>query len=91
VLIVGISLELHVIFAKFSAHATFDRGTILLCRRCGMLRTSGFMDDVMLHIMTRKIGDANTRSDGRVYDLLTYQQGAASDRGGVCFVLAVIC
>jgi len=56
-----------------------------------VLMLLGFMDDVMLHIMTRKIGDANTRSDGRVYDLLTYQQGASSDRGGVCFVLAVIC
>ena len=34
-------------FTKFSAHATCGRGSVLLSRQCSMLRTSGFVDDVM--------------------------------------------
>ena len=31
----------------FSVHVTYARGSVLLWRRSNMLRTSGFMDDVM--------------------------------------------
>jgi len=35
------------IFTKFLIHITYGRGSVLLCRLCDTLCTSGFMDDVM--------------------------------------------
>jgi len=34
------------IFTNF-LHVTYDRGSVLLCRRCDTLHISGFMDDVI--------------------------------------------
>ena len=34
------------IFTKFFMHVPRGRGSVLLWRRCDMLRTSGFLDDV---------------------------------------------
>jgi len=35
------------IFNKFFVHVTCGRGSVLLCRRSGILCTSGFTDDVI--------------------------------------------
>ena len=42
----SIFTELHVRYSPISVHITYVRGSVMLWRRCDMLCTSGFMDDV---------------------------------------------
>ena len=43
----SISLELHVRYSPIFVRVTYGRGSVLLCRRCDMLFSSAFIDDVI--------------------------------------------
>ena len=43
----SVCLSVSVLFTKCFVHVARSRDSVLLRRRCDMLRTSGFMDDVM--------------------------------------------
>jgi len=47
-------------FTKFSVHVTCDRGSVLLCRRCDTLYTSGFVDDVMFSYNAGNMPESKT-------------------------------
>jgi len=47
-LFVSISPELHARTSEGLVHVTHGRVSVLLWRRCDMLRTSGFVDDVTI-------------------------------------------
>ena len=45
-----ISGTTHPIFTEIFVHVAYGRGSVLLWRRSDTLRTSGFMDDVILQV-----------------------------------------
>jgi len=54
-----ISETARLVFNIFFVHVTRGRGSVLLWRRCDILCTSGFMDDVIF--AHSEIGDAKKR------------------------------
>jgi len=54
-----ISETTRLVFNIFFVHVTRGRGSVLLWRRCDILCTSGFMDDVIF--AHSEIGDAKNR------------------------------
>ena len=54
-----ISETARLVFNIFFVHVTRGRGSVLLWRRCDILCTSGFMDDVIFAYS--EIGDAKKR------------------------------
>jgi len=54
----SISLEIHSDIRQIFVHVTYGRGSVILWRRCDMLCTSGFMDDVILAHKLRQLNVA---------------------------------
>jgi len=80
------------IFAKFSAHVTYGRGSVLLWRRSDTLCTSSFVDDVMFAHNQRSLDVApppaeahRTRSLGLGYKLCAVIPVAGQRTHGTTF------
>ena len=67
-------------FIKLLEHVTYDRGWVLLCRRCDTLCTSGFMDSASSHILARNSRSAEGEYSKRLnrrqheFDTVAYTQ-----------------
>ena len=54
----SISLEIRVRSLPIFVHVTYGRGSVLIWRRCDMLCTSGFIDDVIIAHEPRQLNVA---------------------------------
>jgi len=80
------------IFAKFYAHVTYSRGSVILWRRSDTLCTSGFMDDVifahkprLLDVAAQLKRSAHARSLGLGYKLRAVIPVAGQGTHGTTF------